>query len=126
MTSRKTQTRHPSAEMQKEIKLKKTILILSLIFLASCKTVTPFPNVPVYVTDIKNGVCAKYEIVDQANFKVRLIAKLSLRHCQDVVGFGTDGLHEVKNWIREQQSNGFAAPQEFGRQDFQFRDHVVE
>jgi hypothetical protein len=83
--------------------MKRTILILSLAF-AGCKTATPFPNVPVYVNDIKHGVCAEYEIIDVQNFKVKLKAEHDISKCQGVVGFDREGFKKVQNWARDEQN----------------------
>lgn len=81
--------------------MKRTILILSFC-LSACGNPPKFPDVPVYIADVKNNVCAEYKLVDQINIKFKLVKEHPLDKCQDVVGFNKKGFKTVQNWARDE------------------------
>ena len=85
--------------------MKKIFLILSLIFFSSChKGPEDYPVDFLYVVDLSNSVCAKYQIVNKREIKVELKEELALIQggpCDRLVGHEFHDFKKVQNFLRD-------------------------
>ena len=87
--------------------MSKTCLILSFLFLVSCDL---YPEVPFYVTDLHNQVCAVYKMMDRENFEqFKHVEDLQLKvggPCDGMVGHSAEDFNlKVKPWAKDQAKN---------------------
>lgn len=95
--------------------MKKTGSILSLAIVSfllmgnsSCESagVRPFPIHELYVTDLTNRVCVKYQIIDVEAMTVSDGVELPLSAkgpCDRLTGFKRSDFKAGQNWIRDAQ-----------------------
>lgn len=80
------------------------VLTLSLLFLAGCKTVDPYPDELLTIIDVQNGVCRDYKLVDQKNITFEgPVARYALNSskCQVVWGYRPEAFKKIQNWARD-------------------------
>lgn len=85
--------------------MKKTYLILSILFYTGCKS-ADFPDELVTIVDIKNEVCRDYKLIDAKSVKFEgPVARYRLDDpkCESIIGYRPKAFKNIQNWIRDQQ-----------------------
>jgi hypothetical protein len=84
---------------------KMSLIISTLSLLSGCAKVDEFPNLPFYVADVTNQVCAKYILTDRKKIKFYLMEETPLvakGPCDRMTGFALTDFNTAKSWIRDQ------------------------
>jgi hypothetical protein len=97
MKTLKTPPPEPKGE-----KVKKTLSILSLLFLLACDRQAEFVRVPLMVRDDQNKVCSEYVLTDAKKIKYELKAEYAIEKCDNLMGFTPHDFKQVQNWIRDE------------------------
>lgn len=85
-------------------RLKPLKVCLIAIAASACQGAPKFPVTTVWETDIENGVCGEYQVVDFENMKVRHVKDWPLIRCDGVFGFSTRDIPKVLRWGEQTQN----------------------
>lgn len=66
-----------------------------------CAQVPKFPVKYIWETDVRNGVCGQYEIIDPKRLQVKHIKDWDLTKCDGVFGFSTEDTPKVLDWCSD-------------------------
>lgn len=102
----------------KKLKQKKNFLILSLLFLTSCKHASEYPDVLVTIIDLQNVQCRQYKMIDKE--KVLFDGPVATHNlyyideqgktkpnkiCEGLIGYTPKEFKQVQNWARDIQKD---------------------
>lgn len=75
--------------------------ILSLATLAACGVERTYPDEPIYIANIKTGVCAEKKLIDPVAIKFQHVKDHPLSECQLLTGYKPKSFKTVQSWARD-------------------------